>query len=173
MSVFFPFLEYAVLVIMHQTLVVIWNIICCSNIIRSFSKVEFKFCNHIWKQILTFKYMTCYIRVCFTTLPFLPYSKSSLPWKVKNYLVSLLGDPSYLLLFSQKLAIEHVQSQLYLLHTLTFPFFKTEFSTVVQHIPCSPVCFYQYFCFLSNILWGWGEKFCLIWHIFIRVMKTW
>lgn len=129
-------------VIMHQTLVVIWNIICCSNIIRSFSEVEFKFCNNIWKEISTFKYMTCYICVCFTSLPFLPYSKSSLPWKVKNDLVSFLGDPSYLLLFSQKLAIERVQSQLYLLHTLTFPFFKTEFGAVVQHIPCSPKCFY-------------------------------
>ena len=131
-----------IVVIMHQTLVVIWNIICCSNVIRSFSKVEFKFCNNMWKQILTFKYMTCYICVCLTSLPFLPYSKSSLPWKVKNYLVSFLGDPSYLLLFSQKFAIEHVQSQLYLLHNLIFPFFKTEFSTVVQHIPCSPKCFY-------------------------------
>jgi len=34
-------------VIMHQTLVVIWNVKCCSNVIGSFSKVEFKFCNNI------------------------------------------------------------------------------------------------------------------------------
>jgi hypothetical protein len=86
-------------VIVHQTLVVIWNIICCSNVIRSFSKVEFKFCNNIWKQILTFKYMSCYICVCLTSLPFLPYSKNSLPWKVKNYLVSFPRGPQLLIIF--------------------------------------------------------------------------
>jgi len=51
-------LRIRTVVIMHQTLVVIWNIICCSNIIRSFSKVEFKFCNIIWKHILTFKFVS-------------------------------------------------------------------------------------------------------------------
>ena len=112
------------------------------------------------------------ICVCFTSLPFLPYSKSSLPWKVKNCLVSFLGDPSYLL-FSQKLAIERVQSQLYLLHTLTFPFFKTEFSTVVQHTPCS----LQMLLLVTFVSWvifyeGGLESFAPSDIFFIRVMKT-
>jgi hypothetical protein len=93
-------------VIMHQTLVVIWNIICCSNIIRSFSKVEFKFCNNIWKQILTFKYMTCYIPVYFTTLPFLPYSKSSLLEKLKITWCLSLGTPVTYYCFHRNLPLD-------------------------------------------------------------------